>query len=76
VYKIAHCTCTLDTIAMIAKMPSMEQDGSFNTGPYGRTNDGTTLRENERIHICSVYLHDALNFNDSEEQCVISKYEI
>ena len=61
---------------MIAKMPSMEQDGSFNTGPYGRTNDGTTLRKNERIHICSVYLHDALNFNDSEEQCVISKYEI
>ena len=56
---------------MIAKMPSMEQDGSFNTGPYWRMNDGTTLRKNERIHICSVYLHDALNFNDSEEQSVI-----
>jgi hypothetical protein len=54
----------------------MEQDGSFKTGPYGRTNDGTTLRKNEHIHICSVYLHDALNFKDSEEQCVISKYEI
>ena len=60
---------------MIAKMPSMEQDGSFNTGPYGRTNDGTTIGKNERIHICSVYLHDAFNLNDSEEQCVISKCE-
>ena len=37
---------------------------------------GATLRKNERIHICSVYLHDALKFNDSEEQCAISKCEI
>jgi len=40
-----------DKIATIAKIPSIEQDDNFSTGPYGRTNDRTTLRKNERIHI-------------------------
>ena len=35
----------------------------------------TTLKTNLRFHLYSVHLQYALDFNDSQEQCVISKCE-
>jgi hypothetical protein len=64
---------------MIAKIPALEQYGALTQANLGgRTIElthMTTLKTNLRFHLCSVHVHDAFDFNDSEEQCVISKCE-